>query len=111
MEIKRLENAIHSAIFNQNIKAIKEVKDFYKDISYSDASKVNTKFVNDQIEVFDWILENLDYDFNSLFDGYFAQFYTNEELSKYFKVYFESLKFVIKRYDEKKFIIKYSDFE
>lgn len=111
METKRLENAIHGAIFNKNVKGIKEIKDFYKDIDYSDSSKMDIKIINEQIEIFKWILEHPDYDFNSLFDGYFAQFYTNEELFNYFKVYYEKNIFLLKRYKEKKFIIKYSDFK
>jgi hypothetical protein len=111
METIRLENAIHGAIFNKNVKGIKEVKDFYKDYNYCDISSNDNNNLNNQIEVFEWILENPDYDFNSLFDGYFAQFYTNDELFNYFKVYHENILYKIKRYNEKKFIIKYSDFK
>jgi hypothetical protein len=112
METKRLENAIHGAIFNKNVKGIKKVKDFYKDATADiDISGLRINVVNEQIEVFKWILEHPDYDFISLFEGYFAQFYTNEELFSYFKVYYEDINFILKRYNEKKFIIKYSDLE
>ncbi len=112
METIRLENAIHGAIFNKNVKGIKKVKDFYKDATADiDISGLRINVINEQIVVFKWILEHPDYDFNSLFDGYFAQFYSNEELFNYFKVYFEDINFLLKRYKEKKFIIKLSDFK
>lgn len=62
--------------------------------------------VNEQKEVFEWILANPDYDFNSLFE----MRYTNKELYEYFKVYYERILFLIKKYNNKEYTITPEDF-
>ncbi|VXB82615.1 conserved hypothetical protein [Flavobacterium sp. 9AF] len=110
MEEKKLETAIHNAIFNKDVKGIKKIKDFYKDaIEDIDLSNLKIDYIEDQKVVFEWILENPDYNFNALFDGYFSQFYTNQELYDYFKVYTKKLIFMLEKYNKKDYLIKISE--
>jgi|GEM_PF-1405424 len=105
MEEKRLSNTIHGTVFNKNILKIQSVKDFYTDITKVDISNMNMEIVNENKTVFEWILENPDYDFNSLFETH----HTNEELLRYFKIYYQNLVYIIDRYHKKDFIIKPDD--
>lgn len=111
MEEKKLIDAIHGAIFNKDVKRIKEIKDFFKDINFSDLSKMDIKIATENKEIFEWILNHPDYDFNSLFDNYYKKYYSNQELYEYFKVYYKKTVFIIEKYNKKQFIIKPSDFE
>ena len=85
MEKKKLSDAIHSATFNENIKSIKSIKDIYSEIKYADISNLKISVVEEEIEVFKWILENPDYDFNSLLESR----YTKQELFEYFKIFYQ----------------------
>lgn len=107
MEEKRLSITIHGAVFNKNILKINSVKNFYTDITKVDISNMNMEIVNENKKVLEWILENPDYDFNSLFETH----YTNQELFSYFKIYYQNLIYIINRYNKKDFIIKPDDFE
>jgi len=110
VEEKRLIYIIHGAIFNKDVKGIKEVKDFFKN-SNGDISKLDFKIIKEQKEVFEWIFEHPNYDFNGLFDNYFAQFYSNKELLDYFKIYYKRVLFLEKKYSKKEFFIKPEDFK
>jgi len=114
MEEQQLNDAIHGAIFERNIRKYKEIKDFYKEINFSDLSNIKIEILNDKIKVFEWILANPEYDFNALFDSYYLEHekygYTNEELYKYFEIYYEDLLFTLDRYKRKEYIIKLDDY-
>lgn len=115
MEEERLNEAIHGAIFSKNIRKYKEVKDFYKEIDSVDISNVKLDIVNEQKEVFEWVLANPNYDFNALFDNYYLEHekygFTNEEFYDYFKIYYNDLLFILDKHSKKEFIIKIEDFE
>ena len=113
MEKQKLNEAIHKAVFGKNIKNIREIGDFYKDINLKDISNLNHNVVNEQKEVFEWIFENPNYDFNGLFDNHYLERYgfTNEEFLRYFKVYYDDLLFIIDKYNKKEFLIKSEDFK
>lgn len=114
METKKLNEAIHAAIFGKNIRQYKEVKDFYKDaISDIDISNLKINIVKEEKEIFEWILDHPDYDFNALFDNYYLKKemynYTNEEFYEYFKVYYKTLIFKLEKYNKKDYLIKLSE--
>jgi len=107
MEEKRLINAIHGAIFRKDVKNIKSVKDFYQDATGDiNISNIKLDVVNEHKEVLEWILEHPEYDFNSLYETH----YTNQELNRYFKVYYDKLIYMINRHNNKNYIIKPTDF-
>ena len=110
MEEKRLIEAIHGAIFNKDVKGIKDVKDFYKHATNDiDISKLKLDIIKEQKEVFEWILQHPEYNFNALFEGYYIPFYSNKELFNYFNVYYQKIVFTLDKYNKKEFVIKLKD--
>lgn len=108
MEQKRIINAIHAAVLNRNIKNIKSIGDFYKDASGDiDISNLRLDVVNEHKEVFEWILDNPNYNFNGLFDTQFS----NNELYNYFTIYYQDLLFKLDKFSKKEFFIKPSSFK
>jgi hypothetical protein len=88
MEEKKISIAIIAAIYGKNIRNIKTVKDLYKDATGNiDISNIKHNILLEHKKIFEWILNNPSYDFNSLFETGF----TNEELLKFFKVYYQNI--------------------
>ncbi|GFD75538.1 hypothetical protein MHM83_02975 [Tenacibaculum sp. Mcav3-52] len=113
MEEQKIEEALHSAIYGKNIKKIKELKDFFKDIEKGDISGIDIELLKSKKEIFRWIVDNPNYDFNKLFDNYFLinNNYSNNDIYEYAKLFYERIQFFIDKYDKKEFIIKYEDFD
>ena len=107
MEENKILDAIHGATLNYSVRKIKELKDFYSDVTYVSLKNLNLVKVKETKEVMEWILQHPNYDFNSLL----PTIYSNEELYEYLKVYYENILFEIDCYNRGKFIIKPSDFE
>ncbi|MFN4362477.1 hypothetical protein [Chryseobacterium hispalense] len=58
-------------------------------------------------EIFEWIIQHPEYDYKGLLESH----YSNEELFRFFKIYYEDILYVLDRYFKEDYIIKYSDFD
>lgn len=111
MELQKIEKAMHFATFGKNISRLKEVKDLYEDINYLDLSQLNVEELEEEIEIFNFINSNQDFNFESLSSGYYSENYKIEELKRFCIIYAEDLKYQLENYQNENFILRYSDFE
>lgn len=107
MEEKLILDATHAAIWRQRISQIYTLKDIYKHINYRDISSINIDGVLKKKEIFEWIIQHPEYNYRGLLESH----YSNEELFRFFKIYYEDILYVLDRYFKEDFIIKYSDFD
>jgi hypothetical protein len=107
MDDKPILDATHAAIWRQRISQIYEHKDMYKHISSKDVSSMNIDGVLKKKEIFEWIIQHPEYDYKGLLESH----YSNEELFRFFKIYYEDILYVLDRYFKEDYIIKYSDFD
>ena len=112
MEEKRLIKAIHAAVFQRDIRNYTELKDFYRNINYKDLRNMSANKSQEIKEIFEWIVQNPEYDFNKLFDNYYSDKfgYTNNELYRFFKLYYMDIVYCSNKYNNNEFIVQYADF-
>lgn len=107
MEDKLILDATHAAIWRQRISQIYEHKDMYKHINFRDISNINIEGVLKKKEIFEWIIEHPEYDYKKLLESH----YNNEELFRFFKIYYEDILYTLDRYFKEDYIIRLSDFD
>lgn len=92
----------------KKISQIYTLKDIYKDIiADCDLSNIELdKFIKNK-EVFEWIIEHPEFDYKGLLESH----YSNDELFRFFKIYYESIIFKLDKYFRGDFIIKLSEIE
>ncbi len=108
MENKLILEAIHGAVWRKKISQIYTLKDIYKDmIADCDLSNIELdKFIKNK-EVFEWIIEHPEYDYKGLLESH----YSNEELFRFFKIYYENLIFILNKYFSGDYVIRISEIE
>ncbi|WEK69023.1 MAG: hypothetical protein P0Y62_14355 [Candidatus Chryseobacterium colombiense] len=107
MEDKIISDAIHAAISRKRLSQIYTHRDMYKNINYRDISDINIDGVLKSKKIFEWIIEHPNYDYKGLLESH----YSNEELFRFFKIYYEDIIYTLNRFFKEDYIIKYSDFE
>ncbi len=107
MEDKLILDATYAAIWRQRVSQIYTHKDLYKHINFRDISNINIDGVLKRKEIFEWIIQHPEYDYKSLLDSKNS----NEDLFRFFKIYYQDILYILDRHFKEYCIIKYSDFD
>ncbi|AZB31174.1 MULTISPECIES: hypothetical protein [Chryseobacterium] len=108
MEQKLILDAIHGAVWRKKIREIFTLKDMYKDMTGdSDLSNLKIDIVLKNKEIFEWIIQHPEYDYKELLESP----YSNEELFRFFKIYYESIIFKLNKYFSGDYTIRLSEIE
>jgi hypothetical protein len=104
MEAKDLDEILHGILCFKKVKTIFNLKDLNK--NESDISSLKLDITLKIKKTLEWVLENPEFDYKTLLDSS----YSNEELLRFFKIYYEDVLFKLDRYFNGHYIIKPSDF-
>lgn len=108
MEDKLILDVIHAAVWRKRVSQIFTLKDIYKNVQEDvDLTNLQIDVVLRNKEVFEWILQHPEFDYKGLLESH----YSNEELFRFFKIYYESIIFKLDKYFRGDFIIKLSEIE
>lgn len=103
-----LEDVLHSALCFRKVKQIYTHKDMYKFITADiDLSNLKIDIVLKNKEVFEWVKQHPEYDYKKLLKSP----YSNEELFRFFNIYYEDIIFKLNKYFSEDYLIKLSEIE
>jgi len=105
METKELDEILHGILCFKKVKTIFNLKDLNK--NESDISNLKLDITLKIKKTLEWVLENPEYDYKGLLESP----YSNEELFRFFKIYYEDVIFKLNKYFSGDYIIKPSDFD
>lgn len=108
MEDRLILDVIHAAVWRKRISQIYTHKDMYKLVTGDiDLTNLKIDIVLRNKEVFEWIIEHPEYDYKSLLESH----YSNEELFRFFKIYYEDIIYTLNKYFSGDYLIRLSEIE
>lgn len=108
MEDKLILDAIHAAVWRKRISQISTHKDLYANIIEDiDLTNLNVDIVLRNKEVFEWIIQHPEYDYKGLLESRNS----NEELFRFFKIYYEDIIYTLNKYFSGDCVIRLSEIE
>lgn len=108
MEDKLILDATHAAVWRKRVSQIYTHKDMYKFVTGDiDLSNLNIDIVLKNKEIFEWIVKHPEYDYKGLLESP----NTNEDLFRFFTIYYEDLIFILNKYLSGDYIIRLSEIE
>ncbi|KFF28052.1 hypothetical protein [Chryseobacterium vrystaatense] len=108
MDRKILWEETHAAVWRRPIKHIFTPKDMYEHVIEDiDISEMNIDYHLNAKQIFEWIMQNPEYDYKGLLESQ----YSNEELFRFFKIYYEYIIFRLDKYFNGDYLIRLSEIE
>jgi len=106
MDRKILWEETHAAVWRRPIKDIFTLKDMYKNVTEDiDISQIDIDYHLNAKKSFEWIIENPNYDYKELLESP----YSNEELFRFFKIYYEDIIYTLNKYFSGDYVIRLSE--
>lgn len=98
----------HAAVWRRAIKNIYTLKDMFKNVSEDiDISNIDIDYHLNAKQVFEWIIAHPEYNYKGLLESN----YNNEELLRFFKIYYEYIIFRLEKYLNGDYLITLSEIE
>lgn len=108
MDQKLILDAIHAAVWRKRVSQIYTHKDMYKFVTGDiDLSNLKIDIVLKNKEIFEWIIKHPEYDYKGLLESP----NTNEDLFRFFTIYYEDILFKLNKYLSGDYLIKLSEIE
>ncbi|MDQ0783950.1 hypothetical protein [Chryseobacterium sp. W4I1] len=103
-----LGDVLHSVLHFQKVSQIYTHRDIYKYVVADiDLSNLKIDIVLRNKEVFEWVIQHPEYDYKSLLESS----YSNEELFRFFKIYYKDIIFKLDKYFSENYLIKLSEID
>lgn len=103
-----LGDVLHSVLCFQKIKQIYTHKDMYRFTTADiDLSTLKVDIVLRNKEILEWVIQHPEYDYKKLLESP----YSNDELFRFFKIYYEDIIFKLNKYFTEDYFIRLSEIE
>lgn len=103
-----LGDVLHGVLHFQKVSQIYTHRDMYKYVVADiDLSNLKIDIVLRNKEVFEWVIQHPEYDYTGLLESS----YSNEELFRFFKIYYKDIIFKLNKYFSEDYLIRLSEME
>lgn len=108
MDQKLLDDALHGILYFRKVKQIYTHKDMYKFITADvDLSNLKIDIVLRNKKIIEWVMQHPEYDYKRLLESP----YNNDELFRFFTIYYEDIIFKLNKYFSGDYLIRLSEIE